>query len=298
MKYRVMPIAISLILAGCASDPDGMGAAHVSTLKYQDYDCKQIGMELDNVSRKASNLHGQLKNKSTGDTVAMGAGLILFWPALFFLEGGDGADAVEYKRLKGEMEALEDISVQKKCGIQIVKEKPQSASAPTRSPISGAGSDLTDPPDAPPLKPQELYTVKRTAPVRESTTSKPNAEVEALKSQLDALKSEMAEMRENPKPPPTPVVTAPEPKPAPADGFVGHIGSYSMDKIAAQTAKEARSAGFTAYSAIGESKGREIIRVFIGPYATEIEALRAAKKWTAHTGKKASVYSTKTVRAW
>ena len=45
----------------------------------------------------------------------MGVGLVLFWPTLFFLEGGDGAEAAEYARLKGERDALEQAYTQKKC---------------------------------------------------------------------------------------------------------------------------------------------------------------------------------------
>jgi len=40
---------------------------------------------------------------------------VLFWPALFFLEGGDDYRAGEYARLKGERLALEDAAVMKKC---------------------------------------------------------------------------------------------------------------------------------------------------------------------------------------
>jgi hypothetical protein len=42
---------------------------------------------------------------------------VLFWPALFFLEGGDGAEAQEYARLKGEFDALQQMSVQKRCNL-------------------------------------------------------------------------------------------------------------------------------------------------------------------------------------
>ncbi len=35
---------------------------------------------------------------------------------MFFLEGGDGVEAQEYARLKGEHEAIETASIQKKCG--------------------------------------------------------------------------------------------------------------------------------------------------------------------------------------
>jgi hypothetical protein len=47
----------------------------------------------------------------------MGVGLVLFWPALFFLEGGDGPEAVEYAQLQGDFEALQVNATQKNCAI-------------------------------------------------------------------------------------------------------------------------------------------------------------------------------------
>ena len=53
-------------------------------------------------------------SEASGDAVAMGVGLVLFWPALFFLaDGGDRAG--ELARLKGESEALEQAAVGKNC---------------------------------------------------------------------------------------------------------------------------------------------------------------------------------------
>jgi len=45
----------------------------------------------------------------------MGVGLVLFWPALFFLAGSDKKD--ELARLKGEYDALEQAAIQKDCMI-------------------------------------------------------------------------------------------------------------------------------------------------------------------------------------
>ena len=48
----------------------------------------------------------------------MGLGVILLWPLLFTLEGGDGVAANEYSLMKGQYKALQTASVQKKCGFQ------------------------------------------------------------------------------------------------------------------------------------------------------------------------------------
>lgn len=60
----------------------------------------------------------------------MAVGMILFWPTLFFLEGGDGPEAAEYSRLKGEKGALEKIAVQKECGLTTTAED-DKATKPT-----------------------------------------------------------------------------------------------------------------------------------------------------------------------
>ena len=58
-----------------------------------------------------------MKETADADAAQVGVGLILFWPALFLVEGGDGAEAQEYSRLKGEKEAIERVSIQKKCAV-------------------------------------------------------------------------------------------------------------------------------------------------------------------------------------
>ncbi|MCM2562892.1 hypothetical protein M8756_12090 [Lutimaribacter sp. EGI FJ00015] len=51
-----------------------------------------------------------------GDAIATGVALVLFWPAAFFV-GGDKENAAERSRLKGEMEASEQASIQKTVGL-------------------------------------------------------------------------------------------------------------------------------------------------------------------------------------
>jgi hypothetical protein len=109
---------LSLLLGACASNPDDIDAAYVSPIKYQNYDCDQLGVEMDYVGQRTTKLYQRLKDEREADNWQMGVGLVLFWPALFWLEGGDGPDAAEYAQLKGEYEALRDMSVSKKCGIQ------------------------------------------------------------------------------------------------------------------------------------------------------------------------------------
>lgn len=111
-------ISITLLiatLAGCATHPDDMSTSYVSALKYTEYDCNQIYFEMTHINRKSQELYQILSKKSDNDSAQMAVGLVILWPALFFLEGGDGPQASEYARLKGEFEALHENAVYKKC---------------------------------------------------------------------------------------------------------------------------------------------------------------------------------------
>ena len=127
MKRLIIALLI-LLLVGCASSPDKIDAAYVSPLKYKDYDCDQLAMEMDYIGQRTTKLYQRLKKESNTDNWQMGVGLVLFWPTLFALEGGDSPEASEYAQLKGEFEACRATSVQKKCTIaskspdEIIKE--------------------------------------------------------------------------------------------------------------------------------------------------------------------------------
>ena len=109
---------LSMFLAGCAAQPDNVEAQYISTARYSAFDCEQVSMELERVSARVFEVTGNQQDAADGDAVATGVGLILFWPALFFLAGSDHSD--ELGRLKGEYEALEKVAIEKKCDISAV----------------------------------------------------------------------------------------------------------------------------------------------------------------------------------
>ena len=106
--------AATILTVGCASKPSEIQAQYVSPMTYSDRSCKQIRSEMRRVQSKVTNLGGQIADNASGDNVAMGVGMLLFWPALFFLDG-DGTEAQDYGRLKGEYEALEEAALQENC---------------------------------------------------------------------------------------------------------------------------------------------------------------------------------------
>ena len=107
---------IALAAAGCAKDANQVGATYVSPVMYETYSCAQLAQEAQRVSARAAQAAGVQDEKSTNDKVAMGVGLIIFWPALLFTKGND-ENTAELARLKGQMDAIEQASIQKRCGI-------------------------------------------------------------------------------------------------------------------------------------------------------------------------------------
>jgi len=67
------------------------------------------------VNRKIVEVTGVQRKEANKDAVAMGVGLVLFWPALFFLMGDDKKD--ELGRLKGEYDALESAAIRNECDV-------------------------------------------------------------------------------------------------------------------------------------------------------------------------------------
>ncbi|WP_295544477.1 hypothetical protein [uncultured Thiohalocapsa sp.] len=99
--------------AGCATPPDKVSAAYVSPMQYSAYSCGQIEGELRRVQRQLVQVTGAQQKEANKDAIAMGVGLVVFWPALFFLAGDD--QKAELARLKGEYEALQSAAIRKDC---------------------------------------------------------------------------------------------------------------------------------------------------------------------------------------
>ena len=113
-------ILAGLIAAACASSSEAIKPSYVSPLQYQNLTCQQIGQEMERVSRRAAEVAGVQDSNKTSDAWVTGATIVLFWPAAFFIKG-DGPTAAELARLKGEFEALEQVSIQKNCNLRVQK---------------------------------------------------------------------------------------------------------------------------------------------------------------------------------
>lgn len=114
--FAALATALSLTAAGCASRSEDVAAAYVSPMAYSSYSCRELGIEAQRVSAAAAAASGAQDSSRTKDVVATTAAVVIFWPAAFFV-GGNGAQTAELARLKGQMQAVEEASIQKRCGI-------------------------------------------------------------------------------------------------------------------------------------------------------------------------------------
>ncbi len=131
MKIKLVTVlSLAAALSSCASKPSDIEAAYVSPALYESLSCDRLREEATAVSARAIAASGAQQKKADNDAVAVGVGVVIFWPALFFAKG-DGATAAEVSRLKGEMKAIESASLKNNCGIRF--EDPTAKPAPKKA---------------------------------------------------------------------------------------------------------------------------------------------------------------------
>ena len=113
---RILAAVTAACLSGCATYSEKIPPSYVSPVLYEQLNCRQIAEESSRVSQRAAVAAGAQDSQATKDNVLTAATIVIFWPAAFFVQG-DRAQAAEVGRLKGEMDALEQASTRKNCGI-------------------------------------------------------------------------------------------------------------------------------------------------------------------------------------
>ncbi len=122
IKKLLLTSLISILVISCASNPNSISTAYVSPLQYSNYDCDQIGLEQIVIERRITQLYSALRKDAGFDGAQAALGVVLFPPLLLALEGGDGPVAGEYALMKGQYEALQTVSVQKKCDLTFAED--------------------------------------------------------------------------------------------------------------------------------------------------------------------------------
>jgi hypothetical protein len=109
MKFKVLMVLGATALAGCLNMPTPVNQitpAYVSTLNYEAFDCNKLTVESDSLNRRESMLvQAQTQRIKSSEVQAF------WWGA----GQGDGVEAAELARVRGEKEAVIKALASKNC---------------------------------------------------------------------------------------------------------------------------------------------------------------------------------------
>ena len=104
MNAKILAVAVTVcLLTACASNPDKIDAAYVSPLKYQNYGCDQIALEMDYVGQRTTKLYTRLKKERNKDTAQMGVDWCFSGRHYFSLRAGTGLRLPSTHNLKASL---------------------------------------------------------------------------------------------------------------------------------------------------------------------------------------------------
>ena len=144
---RTLCASFVALTTGCATATKDISPVYVSPMQYQPYTCEQLAAEAVRIQSRVSQLGGRLDEAAENDKTITGVGIVLFWPALFFL-GGTKQQEAEYARLSGEYLAAQQAGVLKSCpGIVPTPQQATPAAQPPAQPTSNTvkTADPSDP---------------------------------------------------------------------------------------------------------------------------------------------------------
>jgi len=120
MRKTHLTLLSLLLLQACATSPQHIAGDYISEDKYKGHSCSQLEKKVASLKRKEQMLYDALDRTAQNDKIQTAVGMLLFWPALLFLEGGDGAEAEKYAAIKGELDAIGIVSESKSCDIDFL----------------------------------------------------------------------------------------------------------------------------------------------------------------------------------
>ncbi len=109
IQNKIALVFGTIILVSCATAPDKIAPTYVSSLQYSKYDCEQVSEELRLTEEALVTASLAQKKARSNDTV----GVIFLGLPVSSLSGSN--QAAHIANLKGTVDALNKINVEKKC---------------------------------------------------------------------------------------------------------------------------------------------------------------------------------------
>ena len=105
----------TLLVTGCASRATDVPARPTDPAVYAGWDCARLFDERDSVQYQAADVAYAVDSVAGANMVALGLGVMVFWPALLAMQP-DGPEAALLADLKGRFEALRGAADARACG--------------------------------------------------------------------------------------------------------------------------------------------------------------------------------------
>jgi hypothetical protein len=119
-------VAGVMFLTSCAPAPKHILPTYVSPLQYEQYDCSQIGSEMESVTRRLNEVYIAVKKSSARDGYFMLGAVLISGPlALVPAVIDDSESTGQFAQMQGELEALEQAAILKECDQRMLPEIPE-----------------------------------------------------------------------------------------------------------------------------------------------------------------------------
>lgn len=112
------------LATGCATRAVDVVATPADPADFDGWSCVRMHDEMDAVQQRAIDLSWTVDERAGQHVVALGLGLVVFWPALLAMRP-DGVDAEQLARLKGRFEALQTAADRAGCPPRPTSMKPE-----------------------------------------------------------------------------------------------------------------------------------------------------------------------------
>jgi len=126
---------VAILCSGCASDPDRIMYDQVAPSHYEDYTCDELAVEIVYIGYRVRDLYQWLSAQRKRDTWLASFSWFYGVTALFI--DGDGPEAQQYKKLRGEFEAARVQALAKGCGFEA--ETPEAIIENAKSSLAEGG---------------------------------------------------------------------------------------------------------------------------------------------------------------
>jgi hypothetical protein len=121
-------LVAAALVAGCATRAVDVKPLPADPADFAEWACVRIHDEMDSVQQQAVDLSWTVDERAGQHVVALGVGLMVFWPALLAMRP-DGADAEALARLKGRFEALQTAAQRAGCPPRPTQMPPERVAA-------------------------------------------------------------------------------------------------------------------------------------------------------------------------